>query len=652
MRRKRLSFHSRGRTAAGRNPDLSPEDHYIRRLTNRIDGAVQREKKIIFSSLGIDEPKPLREDVVKRLRKGVNAYEELAQSVGDERMPGCGAVVSIAVGYRPKAKVDAPKLLDEKQMARRLSLISNLNFYLRSRASEKHRSGNPRVGFKKTWPGLPRLAVTLSPGDSKALVDAVQSGAMTPEQFRKHLCVLSKKLRDGFRKATALGGARGLEAEFCVWHLEQGCLHCHLYYREIDITDPQRSRLGLRGRTTKGKEETRDRVTLNGLGMSGVTMWRHREAGHQPPPSQLAKGTLIRDWSVLDKTLAARKAKGLGECWDIVLSRHVDKFWAGVFSATPALLRCHQKGHDSWVKEWDTLRMEKYKMLKEKAGGLFKEELAEREALLEKNVQLEKENKGERRNTGLATKVQITEWVDALRTVMRGGSPSLKHEVLFEPHCSGRRLLVGGIGSAERVIESCDPRDPGVVAAKEFLSLAQTYKAALDRYVDLIFDQNEAAAEAFLAGEEKKWLASVPSPTPHPLEVVVAQKDAQLREKDAQLQELQDRLAEAVPAWQSWSSTQLHEALERIATGRENGRDELLLDHHGYIAPQVRDKLLLWQNSLDPRERADARSALDVVQMHDARVRIRLFKDAGVELPRDVPRPDPDDGDRWKRSGG
>ncbi len=622
-------------------------------MVNKLDGATQREKKAIFRSVGLEPEKASREDLISRLKVGIVDFDELVKLAGGERMPGCGAIIPVSVGFRPKAKRDEPKVLDEATAARRLRLLNQINFYLRARTGEV-KNGKARQNLKRTWPGFGKALLTMSPGDSKAVIEAVKSGAMTPAQFREYLAFLSKEVREKFRKATAFGGAKGLEVEFCVWHLEQGCLHCHLYFRDVDITDPQRPRLGLFGRTSKGKELSRERLTLNSLGRSGVAMFRHREAGHDPKIHLFEEtGTLVRDWDVLDIALAHRKSKNLGECWDVTLSRWVDQYWAKVFSSGgPELKRCYDEGHAQWASEWASdcasVRKSIEAQVEELYHEVFAKKDAEREALLEKNVQLEKEKKVERRNTGLATKVQITEWVDALRTVMRGGEPPPRFGNFFEKHCSGRWRLVGGTGSAERVVESCDPRDPGVVAGKEFLSLAQTYKAALDRYVDLSFDQNEAAAEAFLAREEKKWLSSVPPPTPHPLEAVVAQKDAQLREKEAQIQALQDRLAEAAPAWQSWPSTRLHEALERIAAGQENGRDELLLDHHGRIAPEVRDRLALLLTSLVPRERADARSALDVVQMHDARVRKCLFKDAGV----DPSQPDPDDGERWKRSGG
>jgi hypothetical protein len=586
--------------------------------------------------------------VIERLAKGAVDFDELVRLAGGEKLPGCGAIVPFSVGSRPKAKNNQPKLLDEATAARRLRLLNNLHYYFRARTGEK-KNGRERGGVKRTWPGLPKALVTMSPGDSRALIDAVTAGAMTPAQLQQHLATLSKELRDAFRKATAFGGKRGLEAEFCVWHLEQGCLHCHLYFRDIDVTDPKRSRLGLWGRTSKGKEISRERLTLNGLGRTGVAMWRHREAGHQPKTHVFKKtGKVVRDWALLESSLESRAAKGLGECWDVVLSKHVDRFWAGVF-ATPGLKKHHENGHEAWAKDWVEKCTASLKALEEQASQILQPVLEEKE----------KEKRAERRNTALAAGGQIADWRDALRTVMRGGEPPQRFSHFFKKHASGRWQLNAGTGSAERVVELLKPTDTSVAVAKDFLSLAKRQSEALDRYVDLYMEQDEAAAEAFLAGEEAKWKVSIPQPQPSAeelkaelaaLQKAKAKLEAEVARVEAEKEELVEKLAEATPVWQEWSSMRLHEAIERVAMGVSKGEDEFLLDHHGRISPQVRDRLTSFLHSPVPREQADARSALDILSVHDARVRKRLFEENGFS--QDGKRPEDDEGEKWKRSEG
>ena len=640
-----FSFNPGGRTPGGRNADLSSEDHYLRKVVNKLDGASQSVRKAMLRSIGLESERVTRAEVIARLKVGVVDFDELVKLAGGERMPGCGAIIPVRVGFRPKARLDEPKVLNEATAARRLRLLNQLIFYLRARTGEK-KNGKARQNLKRTWPGFGKALVTMSPGDSKALIDAVTAGAMTPAQFQMHLSNLSKVLRDNFRKATALGGARGLEAELCVWHLEQGCLHCHLYFRDVDVTDPKRSRLGLFGRTSKGKELSRDRLTLNSLGRSGVAMLRHKDAGHEPKLQIFEKtGLVVRDWSVLDASLAHRKSKNLGESWDVLLSRRVDRFWAEVFS-TAGLKKHYENGHEAWAKAWQT-------DVRSQIKALLADDLKKKDEELEEQKQ---QTQAQRRSTALVASAQIADWRDTLCVVIRGGEPPRRFRNFFQRHSSGRLELVGGVGSAGMVVEQLDPNDPSVAVAKEFLSLARMQAVALNRY-DLMDDQAEA--EAFLAGEEAKWLASVPRPAlsaaerhQAELQAKVEDLEAKLAAVEAEKEALVDKLAEAAPVWQSWSSQRLHEALERIAGGVARGEDEFLLDHHGYIAPQVRDRLELMRSSLVAQERTDARSALDVVALHDLHVRNRLFRDAGVEPPRDIPRPNPDDGEEWKKGSG
>lgn len=389
----------RGRTKGGKNIELSSEDHYVRKLANRIDGASQKVRKVILKALGFDDrDDPTREEVLSRIKKGVEDFDEIVRLAGGEKLPGCGAIVAVNVGYRPKRRIDDAALITEEQARRRLRLLNPLLYYIGERKGKtrhgKSRDGKPR----KRWPGFVKEFFSVSPGDSQALINAVSVGLMTPTQLREFLRVLSLEVRDLVRKTTKLPGATaGLEAEMLVWHLEQGCLHCHIYARDIDITDPERSRLGLFGATTTAtKGPKAERLTLNSLGISGVALRRHRAASHEAPATMfnrlvrdesgnvlkengkaVSQPWLCTDWSVLETAEAKRAAKKLGSCWDVCVADYVDGFWKRVFSENRALKLCHDDGHRAWEESWANERAAKLKMIRIVAEAVLGPELAE-----------------------------------------------------------------------------------------------------------------------------------------------------------------------------------------------------------------------------------------------------------------------------------
>ena len=510
----KLKMPTRGRTGRGKWFGLLPEDHYLRRLCNRIDGADQRARKEILAALGFDPAMdPTREEIVARVKDGIKDFDALVKLAG-EKLPGCGAIVPFAVGPRVAGGPDVTEALGEDQARAHLQALGAENFYFTGRgvghADQK----------KKRWPGFGKIMFSLSPGDSRALISAVKSGAMTPEAFRGHLRELSGQAAVLFRDSTRIGGAkRGCEARLVAWHLEQGCLHCHMWFSDIDIYDPARPRIGLF--STAGQAVgAKPRLTLNSLGIAGVALRRHRAAGHLAPV-HVAESGVKSDFSILEIAEFHRAGKGLGPCWDAQLSDAVDGFWAKVFSAAN-LVQHLKSGHAAWAKDWQHKRATKIGQLRGIAKSVMPTLAAEAEVAAAKKIQEAEEGRkaaveAATRATRLAGSV-ATPWLRknlsafsiAAKCILdkdNGGAPPKGCEAWFR--LTARRVWVA--------IDEVVDRLRAGVSVPEFKEAAEAAREMCNELIDPILNADPkvevhpAAAAAIKAEVAKAAALDLPA---------------------------------------------------------------------------------------------------------------------------------------------
>lgn len=305
------------RTVKSKGRSKVPSPHYYVPAKNLSDAArskasrERREEELP----AIVEPRRIDLDEQARMRREIEAR--------GHRYPGFDVLLRLDREGRP---------MTEEQFEELFQATEKAAYYFTGADAEAARRrgfGLPGEDYHKRRPGLLWETVSAFPADDRTFKRALSEGVLNADELRAFLAEVTRELPSKMEEATRYLGRKGVEVFATLIHFEQGVLHFHPYFSDVDLETHQR--VGYFRK--KGNKGTALVMATASPGM--VAAHRYRREGLPPQPvllqQKVTEGGLlpakvVEDWGRLERAIETRRER-LGYephstvlPWDLVMS--------------------------------------------------------------------------------------------------------------------------------------------------------------------------------------------------------------------------------------------------------------------------------------------------------------------------------------------
>lgn len=333
------------RTVKSKGRSKVPSTHYYVPSKNLSDAArskacrERREEELP----AIVEPRRIDLEEQARMRREIEAR--------GHRYPGFDVLLRLDRAGKP---------MTEEQFEELFQATEKAAYYFTGADAEAARLrgfGLPGEDYHKRRPGLLWETVSAFPADDRTFKRALSEGVLKADELRAFLAAVTRELPAKMEAATRYRGTRGVEVFATLIHFEQGGLHLHPYFSDVDLVTHERAGYF----RPKGNKGTALVMATASPGM--VAAHRYRREGLPPQPvfleqkvtkSGLFPSKVVEDWGRYEKAIETRRERLGYELssdvlpWDLVLTDWFDGRVRGFCRSNPELAKIYD---EEWSAE-------------------------------------------------------------------------------------------------------------------------------------------------------------------------------------------------------------------------------------------------------------------------------------------------------------